>query len=132
MQVCMLSLRRPGLLVLSNVDFFEAVQHPRNIFKVKRPESQMVDVVVYVSSALLTTCSALVQLVSCEAQPCLSINVKIKSNSATAAYHWTEENKTNTMVKSSSQTDNYSGSYLFIFGISSFFFAGNIPRYLTH
>ena len=38
----------------------------------------------------------------------LSINAQIKRKSATAAYHWIEENKTNTMVKIWFQTDNYS------------------------
>ena len=38
----------------------------------------------------------------------LSINAKIKSNSATAVYHWMEENKANTMAKSLSQTDYHS------------------------
>ena len=40
----------------------------------------------------------------------LSINAKIKRDSATAEYHCIEESKTNTLMKSLSQTENYSGS----------------------
>ena len=58
------SVRHPGLLVLSCADFVKAIQDPRDLLKVQRPESKMVEVVVYVSSAPLTTCYALVQLVS--------------------------------------------------------------------
>ena len=66
----MLSLQRPGLLFLSGVDFVKAMQDLRHLFKVRQPESQMVEVVIYVSSDLLTTCSALAQLGNCEAQHC--------------------------------------------------------------
>ena len=41
----------------------------------------------------------------------LSIEPKTRRESATAAYHWIQENKTDTMVKSLSQTDNYSSSH---------------------
>ena len=41
LHVRLLSLRRPGLLVLSCVDFVEAIQDPRQLFTVKQPESQM-------------------------------------------------------------------------------------------
>ena len=64
----MLFLWCPGLLVMSYVDIVEAIQDPRFLFK--RTEPQIVEVVIYVSSALLTTSSALVQLGSCEAQHC--------------------------------------------------------------
>ena len=47
-----------------------AIQDPRHSFKVTQPESQMVEVVIYVSSDSLTTCTALVQLGSCETQHC--------------------------------------------------------------
>ena len=53
----------------------------------------------------------------------LSINAKIKSNSAIAAYHWMEENKMNTMAKSLSQTDYHSETY-YVFCISLVHFAG--------
>ena len=62
----MLFLWCPGLLVMSYVDIVEAIQDPRFLFK--RTEPQIVEVVIYVSSALLTTSSALVQLGSCESQ----------------------------------------------------------------
>ena len=65
----MLSLQRPCLPVLSGLNFFE-IRDPRNLIKVKRPEYHMLEVSIYVSSALLTTCSALLQLGSCEAQHC--------------------------------------------------------------
>ena len=57
----------------------------------------------------------------------LSINAKIKSNSATTAYHWIDENKLNTMVKSLSQSDNYGGRY-YMFCSSWIYFGGNISR----
>ena len=63
-------LRRPCLPVLWCVDFVEAIQDPRHLFKVKRPEYYMFEVVIDESSALLTTGSALVQLGSREAQHC--------------------------------------------------------------
>ena len=66
----MLSLRRPGVLDLGRVDVVEVIQDPRHLLKVKRPESQMVEVVIYVSSNPLTTSSALAQLGSCAAQHC--------------------------------------------------------------
>ena len=70
----------------------------------------MLEVVMFVSSAPLTPCSALVQLGSCEAKYCLSINATSKCNSSIAAYHWMEESKTSIMVKSWSQTDHHSES----------------------
>ena len=91
----------------------------------------MIEVVIYVCSAFLTMCLAQAQLGTCEAQYWLSTNAKIKSNSATAAYHWIEENKTDTMMKSLSQTvDNSAGDYILC--ISWVYFAGNIPRQLLH
>ena len=68
MHVRILSSWRAGILVFSCVHCVEAIQDPGQVFKVKIPESQMPEVVIYVSSALLTTCLALVQLGSCEAQ----------------------------------------------------------------
>ena len=47
----------------------------------------MLDPVIYVSSARLTTCSPLLQLGSCEMHFFLSMHAKIKSISATPAYH---------------------------------------------
>ena len=41
----------------------------------------------------------------------LSTDAKIERISATAAHHWIEVNKTNTMVTSWTQADKYSGSY---------------------
>ena len=57
----------------------------------------------------------------------LSINAKMKSNLATATCPCIEDNKTNTMVKSSSQTDTCLGIYC-MFCISWVYFSGNIPR----
>ena len=57
MHVRMLSLWSPSLVVLSSVDFVEAIRDPRYLFKVKQIESEMVEVGMYVSSTLLTTCS---------------------------------------------------------------------------
>ena len=59
-----------------------------------------------------------------------SIDATVRSNSATAAYHWIEENAMCTVVKSLSQTDNL-GSHD-ILCISWVYFAGNVPRWLTH
>ena len=70
-----LSLQRPGLLVLRCVDFVEAMQDPRHLFKVKQPESQMVEANL---CALLTTCAALVEHGSCEAQHCFVKKCKNK------------------------------------------------------
>ena len=47
----------------------------------------MLEVATYVSSALLTPCSALVQLGSCEAQHCSVFNAMLKSEWATAVCH---------------------------------------------
>ena len=122
------------LLRQSRSDFIE---DPRHLFEVKQPESQMVEVVINVLSALLTMCWALVQsqppvsqmvkvviffvllFLSCvccnvvvvQLNIYLSINAKAKRNSATVACHWIEENNKYTMAKSLSQTDNCSGSY---------------------
>ena len=70
MHVRMLSLQLPVLLVLCRVDLVVAIQDPRLLFKVKQPDSHMVEVVIDVYSDLLTTCLALVQLCSREAQHC--------------------------------------------------------------
>ena len=64
----MLSLCCSGKLGLGCVDVVEAIRDPRHLFKVERPESQMVEVILYMSSALLTTCSAHVQLDRCKAR----------------------------------------------------------------
>ena len=68
MYIRMLSLRCPILPVLSCVDFVEAIQDPKHLFKVLGPESQMIEVVIDVSSDLLTAFSAFVQLGSREAR----------------------------------------------------------------
>ena len=51
----------------------------------------------------------------------LSINAKTRRHSAPAAYHWIQEKKTNTIVKSLSLKDNHSGSYKFLLNFLSFF-----------
>ena len=72
MHVSMLSLHRPGLLVSGRVGFVEAIQDPRNLFKVKPPESEMAEVVIHFCSAILITCLALEKIGSCEAQHCFA------------------------------------------------------------
>ena len=74
----MLSLRRSGLLGLDCVDVVEAIRDPRQLFKVERPESQTIEVIIYVSSALLTKCSALAQRDRCKAQRCFVNQCKNK------------------------------------------------------
>ena len=73
----MLSLRRPTLCVLSCADFVEAIQDPRHLFEVERPESQVAEVIIHVS-AHLTTRLPLVQLGSYEAQHCFVNKCKNK------------------------------------------------------
>ena len=74
----MLSLRHPGLLVLSYVKFVDAIQDLMHLLLANRPESQMAVVVTYVSCARLRTCSALAQIVSCQAQHCFVNECKNK------------------------------------------------------
>ena len=56
----------PGLPVLWFVDFVEASQDPRHLFKGTRTESKIFKVAIDESSNILTTCLALVQLGSRE------------------------------------------------------------------
>lgn len=94
--------------------FFEAIQDLRNLLKVKRPESQMVKVVVYVSSALLTKCLALVQLGSCKAQQIFVNKFKIKEKlgHCNIILEWGERAEHNGDEFIS--THNYSGSFVFL------------------
>ena len=80
MHVRMLSLRRPGLPVWWCVNFVEAIQDPWHLFKVKRPECKLFEAIIDESSDLLTTCSAVVQLGSREAQHCFVDRCKNKKN----------------------------------------------------
>ena len=62
MPIRMLSLRRPGLLVYSCVDFVRAIQDPRHMSKVEQIQSQMVEVFIDMSPALFTTYPAIIYL----------------------------------------------------------------------
>lgn len=70
----MLSLRRSCFGLLSCVDFVKAIQ-------IKRPEFQMAEVVIYVSSALLPRVRHLCNVVSLMRNIILSINAHIKEAS---------------------------------------------------
>ena len=59
----------------------------------------MIEVVIYVPAAFLTTCSAMAQLGSCEAHCCVVNQFKNVGNSSIAAYDWIEDAQANTMVK---------------------------------
>ena len=117
----MLSLWRPGLIVLSCVDFVKWIQDPRHLFKVKRPESHMVEVVIYVSSNLLTTCSPLVQLDRCKALHFYFNQCTEKKKLGHNSVLLDRGEKKNTVARSLSQADNCPGSYYVSSCFLSFF-----------
>ena len=109
-------LRRPCLPVLWCVDFVEAIQDPRRLFKVKRPEYYMFEVVIDESwrfnlLLFLPRVGHLCNLVVVKRNIVLSTDARMERISATAAYHWIEVNKTHTIVTSWTQADKFSGSY---------------------
>ena len=99
MHVRTLSVRRPGLPVLSCGDFVEAIQDPRHYLKVKRPESEIFEVNIDVSSDFLTTCSVLVQLGSWEAKHCFVKTCKHQQKRGHSNAFRMEEKKTNKMMQ---------------------------------
>ena len=122
----MLSLRRPCLLASSCVDFIKTMQDPRHLFKVNNQNLRW-SRLSFMCLLLFSPCVRhLWNLVAVKHNIFLSINAKVKRNSATAAYHWTEESRTNTVVQNLSKTDHNSGNDFLVYFPS--FFCWKYPQ----
>ena len=95
--VRMLSLPRRGLLLSIRNNFVKAIEDPRQCLKSNDHQSQMAEVVIHVSSTLLTKCTTLLQLDSCEAQHCFFSKCKNKKKlgHSSVSPHWVEQDEHN-------------------------------------